>query len=282
MLPDFTSVTVRALSFVLLLQAAGAAFFAFVFGTHLLLSRAAIVRLSCLSALFGVVFVIVHLLLEAGRMTGEFSGVLDWSMQRIVWSSSTAASHALQALGLLSIALAVARRSLVAVVGAVLALCGFLLTGHTSTSALRVLVAPALFVHLIVIAFWFGSLAPLWLLSKRESAATAQIVLQKFSTLATWGVPFIFIAGAILATSIVGGVPSLDEPYGAIVWTKILSFAVLMCFAAWNKWRLVPAFARNEERAGELLRRSIAIECALIIGVIALTAVMTAFYSPGE
>jgi putative copper resistance protein D len=282
MWPDLVSVSIRALSFVLLLQAAGAAFFICVFSAQTLRSRVAMVRLSRVSAAFGAVFVMTHLLLEAARMTGEFSGLVDPSMQRVVWTSSTAASHIVQTLGLLLIALTVSRRPLIAGVGALLSLAGFLLTGHTSAGASRAWLAPTLLVHLLVIAFWFGSLAPLWLISKRESAAVAQAVLQRFSTLATWSVPLIFVAGAVLALSIVGGIPSLDEPYDAIVWMKVSTFVVLMCFAAWNKWRLVPAFALNQQHADESLRRSIAIEYALIIGVIALTAVMTAFYSPGE
>jgi putative copper export protein len=69
--------------------------------------------------------------------------------------------------------------------------------------------------------------------------------------------------------------------YGSLILVKIAVFIVLMVLAAWNRWHAVPAIAASDSAAaGVRLRRMIAIEYLLIVGVLATTAVLTTFYSP--
>ena len=244
MSPDLLSVIIRSAGFVLLFQAAGAALFIALFTSRLVASVGIIRRLAIGSAWAGVVFVGVHLWLDAARMSGEFAGMLDPSMLRLALNSSSASAQAMQMAGLLVIASgSVSTRygKVFSVLGALLAVSGFILTGHTSVHPWRVVLAPLLMLHLLIVAFWFGSLLPLWIVSRREPIALAATVLEKFSRLATWLVPLIALAGLIMAGVIARGVPPLAEPYGALLLTKLVAFAALMGFAALNKWRLVPA-----------------------------------------
>jgi putative copper resistance protein D len=243
MSPDTLSVAVRSLGFVLLFQATGAALFAAVFAAQLTVTRAAIRRLGGVAAVAGLVVIAAHLALEAPRMTGDFSGLTDLALQRVAWTTSNAAAHAMQALGLLLVAASMAGRGnagmqgggLRGVVGVAIAIGGFLLTGHTSTHA-------------------------------------ARIVL----------VPLIAVAGIAMALLLAAGVPSLHEPYGALLLVKLGGFAVLMALAACNKWRWMPALEAGAAAPRAALQRSIIAEFVLIAGVLAVTAVMTTFYSPGE
>jgi putative copper resistance protein D len=61
---------------------------------------------------------------------------------------------------------------------------------------------------------------------------------------------------------------------------KVAGFAVLMGFAALNKWRFGPALSRGDARATAAFRRSLAAEYVLIAAVLSVTAVLTSFYSP--
>ena len=290
MSPDTLSVAVRSLSFVLLFQAAGAALFAAVFAAQLTATRAAIRRLAGRVAVAGLVVITAHLALEATRMSGDFSGLQDLALQRAAWTTSNAAAHAVQALGLLLVAASMAGRGdagmrgggLSGVVGAVIAVGGFLLTGHTSTHAARIALAPLLALHLLVVAFWSGALLPLRLVVRREPLQAATAVLREFSALATWLVPLIAVAGLAMALLLAAGVPSLHEPYGELLLVKLGGFAVLMVLAACNKWRWTPALATGAAAPRAALRRSMIAEFVLIAGVLAVTAVMTTFYSPGE
>jgi putative copper resistance protein D len=51
-------------------------------------------------------------------------------------------------------------------------------------------------------------------------------------------------------------------------------------WAAFKKWRLTPALAAGTSGAAARLRRSIALEYALLLLVLTLTAALTTFYSP--
>lgn len=135
--------------------------------------------------------------------------------------------------------------------------------------------APLLLLHLLVVAFWFGSLLPLWIVSKREPLAVTASVLNRFSRLATWLVPLIALAGLIMAGLIARGVPPLIEPYGALLLTKLVAFAALMGLAALNKWRLVPTIEATPVQSLSALRCSMLAEICLIVGVLAVTATMT-------
>jgi putative copper resistance protein D len=284
MLPDTLSVVVRALSFVTLFQAAGAAIFIAAFGRELTHSLADIRRAARLAALAGLVLVLAHYSLEAARMAGEMSGATDASLQAIVLHSTSGAMVAVRALGLLLIAVGLRRKgdwsTIPGVIGATLAVTSFALLGHTSVHSSRWVLAPMLIVHLLAVAFWFGALLPLYFVSKREMPLVAAKVIDAFSLVAVWVVPGILIAGLVMALLLIPRLGVLREPYGELLIAKLVGFAVLMGFAATNKWRFGPAIARGEARAAQLLRRSVAAEYVLISAVLAITAVMTSFFSP--
>ncbi len=287
---DLLSVTVRAAAFVCLFQAAGVSFFLARFGTLVVGSRVSIARLGCATALGGALLIVLHQSLEAARMAGEFAGMADAGLQRLAWLSTGGLAHILQAVGLLLAAAGLRgahrlfghRSTAVALSGAFLALLAFLLTGHTSTHSWRLLLAPLLGAHLLIIAFWFGALAPLYLVLVREPLAVATWVLQAFSALAVWLVPFILIVGLGLALIMVPGMEVLRRPYGQLLAAKVAAFALLMGLAMLNRSHLIPALsdAQRSEGAVRALCRSLAAEFGLLAAVLAATAVLTTFYSP--
>ena len=284
MLPDLLSIALRILSFTCLLQAAGAAVFLTAFGRQLAITAPAIRRIGGISAIAGAVFVLLHYGLEAGRMAGALVGIFDSSLQQLVLESSNAPTAAIRILGLFLIALGMRRegdfRIACALIGATLAASSFILTGHTSVHAERWILAPLLGIHLLVIAFWFGALAPLYLISLREPPAQAAKIIEAFSAVASWLVPVILFAGVLMAVMLIPELAVLGEPYGALLLAKVFGFAALMGLAAANKWRLGPAIASGGAQAARRLRRSIGTEYVLIVAVIAITAIMTSLFSP--
>jgi copper resistance protein D len=285
MSPDIVSVAIRAIGFVFVLQAAGAAIFVALFNKHIDATADFIHKLTLLASLLGVVFVMMHQTLIAARMTGEFNGVMDLSMQRLAWLSSDGASHAMQVFGLLLVAVETRHRTkfgLLSMIGVLCIASAFTLIGHTSVHPLHYILAVLLVIHLFIVAFWFGALLPLWMVTKREPMSAATVVLNRFSSIATYSVPLIAVAGIVMTVLIAGGIPSLAEPYGALIFAKAAGFTMLMGLAALNKWRLVPTFANNLMQSQKALRRSIAAEFTLIIVVLSVTAVMTTFFSPNE
>ncbi|TLY64734.1 MAG: hypothetical protein E6K52_01045 [Gammaproteobacteria bacterium] len=281
---DVLSAILRALSFVLLFQAAGVAIFVALFGRRLASSRGAVRRLGQAAALAAMVLVAGHYALEAARMTGELSGMWDSSLQGIVWHSPSRAALICRLSGLLLITIgfqgASPRWTIVAVAGAVLAALAFTLTGHTSVNVHRGALATLLMLHLMVVAFWFGALWPLIVASLRETPARASEIIERFTAVATWLVAVILLAGIVMAVLLLPSVSALSEPYGKLLIAKVVGFAVLMGLAAANKWRLGPALVHGSVQTGRWFRRSVAAEYVLIAAVLTITAVMTSFFSP--
>jgi putative copper resistance protein D len=308
-LSDILSVVARAVSFVLVFQAAGAVFFAAAFGPALTISLTGIRKLTRATALAAICAVAAHYVLESARMAGDMSGILDGSLQAQVWNSSSGAAFAVRILGLLLIfagartapgrlaasrffagaapsrPFAVGRFSArgftsVGVAGAMLVAVSFTLTGHTSTNPRRWLLAPLLLAHLLIVAFWFGALWPLCLVTLRESQERVARVITVFSAAAVWLVPLILVAGVAMAALLLPNIAALTQPYGELLIVKVGLFAVLLCFGAFNKWRFGPAIGRGDPLAAQRFRRVTLSEFGLIAAVLSVTAVMTSIFSP--
>jgi putative copper export protein len=281
---DVLSVSLRALSFILLFQAAGTAIFVALFGHRLASSRGAVLRLGQGAAIAAMLLAAAHYAVEAARMAGEMSGMWDPTLQGMMWHSPNRAALICRLAGLLLIAVALRgggpRSTLAAAGGAVLATGAFTLTGHTSVNAHRGALTALLMLHLLVVAFWFGALWPLYLASVRETPARASDIIERFTAVATWLVPVILLAGIVMAVLLLPNISALSEPYGQLLIAKAVGFAVLMGLAAANKWRLGPALVHGPVQSGQWFRRSVAAEYVLIAAVLTITAVMTSFFSP--
>lgn len=285
MLADILSVLLRSLSFVGMLQGAGAALFLAIFQRQLSVASLGSIRaLARYAALSGAVLVLAQGALEAARMAGELPGVLDLSLQELVLTSSLGVTIALRVVGLLLIGSTVRADNplslTVSVIGAALVAFSFAITGHTAVHAQRWLLAPLLMTHVLIVAFWFGALVPLHLASQRESLPVAASLVAAFSRIAGLLVPGIFIAGAGLALVLIPRWGVLLAPYGELLIVKVVGFAALMALAAANKWRFGPAMERGDSSAAPRFRRALAAEIVLIAAVLAVTATMTTWFSP--
>jgi putative copper resistance protein D len=309
-MPDILSALLRAVSFVLQLQAAGAVFFAAGFGPALTVSLAGVRKLARVTAIVALFTVAAHYILEAARMAGDLSGMLDSSLQNMAWASNFGGAFTVRELGLLLIiagmqpvsAKSTASRfftssagspvaffvkwlsargfTIVGVTGAALVAVSFTLMGHTSVNSRRGLLAPLLLTHLLIVAFWFGALWPLCLVTLRESWERVARVVAVFSAAAFWLVPLILVAGVAIAALLLPDIAALRQPYGELLIVKSALFAVLLGCAAVNKWRLGPALGRGDLQAGRTFRRVVITEYVIMVIVLSVTAVMTTFFSP--
>ena len=282
MSPDFLSVIVRAGASIALLQAVGVVVFLWQFEAGLGPSRAGVRRLGIGAALLAVPLLALQLLLDAARMTGDFAGMFDGEMLLLALGSGSGPAYALQLAGLALVVQGLRRVEFprAALAGAAAVLAAFVLTGHTAVHELRWLLAPLLALHIAIVAFWFGALAPLFMMIAREPAHVACAVLQRYSRLAGILVPLIPVVGMTMAFVLLPDLAALRRPYGVLLGLKLLGFATLMVLAALNRWRWVPALAAGAAPARTALRRSLVGEYLLIVAVLLATAVLTTFYSP--
>src|SRR5512140_551745 len=92
--PDALSVAPRAVSFALLLNAAGIPLFIAAFGHLVPNSLSDVKQLGSRLAVGALVFVAAHQVLEAAGMAGEMSGITDPAMQKMALLSPTGATFA--------------------------------------------------------------------------------------------------------------------------------------------------------------------------------------------
>jgi copper resistance protein D len=280
------SVLVRALSFVAMFQAAGAAVFLTLFGNRLPLAAVPIARLARIATVLAIALVLAHYSLEAARLAGDFSGLFDIRMQQLAWQSAPGTAVCFRVSGLLLVMAGLGsagRRfasGILCILGALVLVAGFTTLGHTVDHPHRPLLATLLAVHLASVTFWFGALWPLRQAVRLETPGTAAAVLERFSQIAIWMVPGLLLAGGTLALLLVPGFSVFGQAYGQLLLAKIIGFSVLLGFGALNKLRLTPALRQNVSSAVPRLQRSLAIEYAIVCAVLAITAVMTGLYSP--
>ena len=285
MTADLVSALVRALSFIALFQAAGVVMFFAIFGRDLGEARQPIRQLGRAAAIASIVLVLGHLSLEAARMAGALSGAFDVSLQLLVLDSPMSIAAALRIAGAVAILTALTRtgadnagRMYIGLAGTLLIIAGFLFVGHTAIHPDRAWLAALLSLHLAVVAFWFGALMPLVMITRHEHGTRAIQISERFSRIATWWVPGILVAGLLLTLTLVDRWAVFREGYGQLLLVKLAGFMALMILAALNKWRYVPGIDQPATRVA--FQRSVKAEYALICVVLTATAIMTTFYSP--
>jgi putative copper export protein len=281
---DAVVISLRAVSFVALFQAAGAALFLAWYEPRLGQSPAQRLRnVARLAALVALVAAVVGYVLTPARMAGDFAGTFDPALESLLLRSNAGTAQIVRVVGLAILLLSLDRFSNInkwgACVGAALALLSFALMGHTAIHPQRWLLAPLLLIHIVVASVWLGALAGLHAAAREQGAASGPLVA-RFSRHATYAVPAIFVCGAVMSALFIRSLDELATAYGAMVLGKSVAFAALMALAARNKWAFGPRLLAGDAGAVPALQRTIKAEWALIAVVLAATAVMTSLYAP--
>ena len=217
-------------------------------------------------------------------MTGSFGDVFDLSLQVFLLESSAGPARIQRIAGLILILFGLRATSeldyRVMLLGVAVTLGSFALMGHTTTHAARLVLAPLLLLHVAIIAFWFGSLLPLIHVTEAEEVSVSSVLLRRFSSLATWSVPLILIAGAATWYLLIPGFTGFPTPYSKMILGKVTGFSLLIALATLNKWRYVPGVRSGDAASLIALRRSIAQEWSIMAVIFIVTALLTGLFSP--
>ncbi len=276
------AVLLRAAYHAFSLGAAGLGFFSLLFGARLRVEDAGRLRRwrvlgAGLGLLAGLATTTAHV-----TMLAENGTPIDPEAWRVMVASHAGAAYGVAGTGLLLLSLSGLRGGtrLATAVGGLLICASYLLMGHSTQLTPRLPVAALLFVHLVLVAFWLGSL-PALVLVLRGAPCAADLV-QRWSRMAMVAVPVLGVAGLALAWSVLGGPRSLvASPYGLALLAKLAGVVLLIGFAAWNRYRLTPALFAAPEDAAPRLARSITAEAVVALVVLYTAAEMTSTSPPG-
>jgi copper transport protein len=248
------SVANRAVHLIALLIAVGGALYAFAVAGAPRQTMMWAASIAALTAILGVGI--------EGALVLE-TGLLDPEAWRFGATTTRGVAAAVAVVGLAGIALGAN------VLGALVALASFALSGHAVTAPPQAVAIPSLLIHVAIAAFWVGSLVPL--------RGAAQKDVARFSSIAIWLVPALFLAGLMLATLQVQRLPALVETgYGIALSIKVAFATALVCVAAYNRFKLMPRLPG----AMSPLRTSIAVEIGLAMAILGATAALTQLVPP--
>lgn len=161
-------------------------------------------------------------------------------------------------------------------------------TGHAASTLGELanlhLAADAL--HLVAAASWIGGLVPLVLLLaavRRDddlaaSASLAGEATRRFSTLGIVSVTTLVATGLVNSWILVGSLHALwSTEYGQILMLKLAVFALMLAFAAVNRFSLTPRLAvasGRERQAIRQLTRNSVVEIALGFSILAIVGML--------
>jgi putative copper export protein len=289
---DALVLLLRALSFVAVLWAAGAA--AFLLWLRGDASDATLARIRHLAravAIAALCLAVAHFVLTPGRMGGDVGRSFDPSLESLLLRSHDGIANIVRVVGLaltfVCLDRATRANEIGAGVGAALTLLSFALTGHTSIHAARFALAPLLLAHLAVAAVWLGALWPLRWIVLAEPVARAAPLLERCARAFARAVPVLAVCGIVLAAVLVGSWRGLASVYGAFVLGKTLAFAALVGLTAFGTQRAASGLRaeRGADTSGDgrgvsRFGRAAAREWVLLAAIAAGTAVMTSVAAP--
>jgi len=240
-----------------------------------------------------ILAVVVNFFVQVGHFAESgLAGMFDLAYANVLWSSATGKSVMIRllALGTLLLSLTLLMQpkvsksenaafvlTAIAFLGA-LALAGsFALSGHTSelASVVRMLLS----IHVLIALIWIGSLLPLWQACQILEINALQRLMHQFGLLAMGIVIALLICGVLVAYQLLGSLTELiTTNYGRILLIKVAAVSMMLGFAAFHRWRLVPKLTHT--RTVKRLERSILLESLVGLGVLIITVLMTTLTGP--
>ncbi|MEO1020187.1 MAG: CopD family protein [Pseudomonadota bacterium] len=167
------------------------------------------------------------------------------------------------------------------IVGAILVFVGAGLGGHTHGLDTPGISPILVSVHVAIAAFWVTAPFVLW---PRAANTDLEVVndTDRFSRVAVWCVPLLFLSGIWLAFRLVGSFDILiGETYGRLLLLKLLLACCALAIGAFNKFRVTQMMKSRVDQARVILKRALALDYVLFAGILLAVSAATTLTGPG-
>lgn len=247
--------------------------------------RKPFIHYSLFFAVVGLIAALSHFFVRVGAVLEEgVAGMFEPDMVSIMWESSVGDALLLRVIGfalfLMAVLLHFYTRSvfkeLIALVGVSLVAFSFASSGHGAEQSQ--LFQWLLALHILLTAWWMGSLYPLWLICRRAEYMDVNLILEKFGRLAVGAVFVLLSCGVFLSYQLTGWNALYDSEYGILLLSKVVLVIVLLTLAAFHKLYLVPQLLDTKD--SRLLAKSIMVETLIGVALFGVTVVMTTLVGP--
>ena len=236
------------------------------------------VKLLQKSAVVGIAASVGSLLSIAGSMGGDVSSAFKIEFLKLVFGMKSGWALMLALVGFFILIVfdrnAKQIRLVMCLIGSLMILSSFTIYGHSTTAGF--LSQLLLFIHLIAIAYWLGSLLPFRWMCLSNDRENLTLIALKFGRLAITYISTLLITGFGFAYILLGDLSALiSTDYGNVLLAKITSVLILLSFGALNKFRFVPSIERGSTAGIRRLRIAINAEIFLAITILVISSVLT-------
>ena len=213
----------------------------------------------------------------AGGLAGAFSpDTFGW-----IWPANRLQVYAfIGGSGLLLLS-SLVRLNLLMLLAACIIAAGFGLAGHTQGLEVPGLAPWLVIGHVLIAGFWIAAPITLWPKATQEVDVTLGN-MERFSLIALWCVPLLFVSGGWLLVRLTGSPGALfSTPYGQTLLLKLVLASAALAIGAWNKFR-VTKLVRAAPTIGVIrLKRSLGADIFLFVAILLSIAAATTLTGPG-
>lgn len=290
---EISTLVTRWLLYFALAAAIGGASSLYLLKAHKAL-QGTLLKYALFAALLAIFSALGHFFVRVGAVLEEgVSGMFVPEIVSIIWQSAVGDALVFRVLGLLILFSALVfigykRASattwyepslsvlLLGILGILIAAISHTQAGHSVSQSK--FFQSVLILHLVLNAWWIGSIYPLWLASHKLRPDEAHAVLERFGHLAVGAVLSLFVAGLYLSYQLTGWNNLFTDSYSALLITKLILVILMLGLAALHKFILVPRILSSQD--ARHLKKSLLLEKCLGLGVFAITSVLTTLVGP--
>ena len=230
------------------------------------------------SSVSGIIVSIIYFFSIAGNLGGEFLSIFDTELLLIAIDIPPSKAAIFSFLGFtilyFSLTIQIFNHFLIKFLSGGIILSSFIIVGHAAKSG--ALSQMLIYIHLVCISYWVGSLLPLRNLCMSGSKHELFNVAEKFGKLAVLYISILLIAGISFSYILLERISLLfTSTYGNILLAKILFVTGLLAFGAFNKYRVTPILLIDFHMSSKRLFSSINIEIILACSIFFLTSLLT-------
>lgn len=282
---DIAAVFAKAVTYAATFGAAGAVFFK-LYCARLLREeqRGLLRRLIAIQVGIAAAAGVLRILLLAGSMSGEMSGMFDSAFTGMILRAGEGRASGVRIVGLALMLFALSRKPAFrgpAILGAVAASTSFAWVGHVHGLVPNTAPSLLMCLHLLCAAFWLGALSPLLIITTGAHAPQIAAAAARFGKLALRVVALLIAAGASLLFMLIGSAAQFwSSDYGRMMIIKLLAVAALLGLAARNKLILTPRLLQGDARAVLEFRRCLLAEMGVGAVILLVTAAFTTLTGP--
>ncbi|MDG2475336.1 MAG: CopD family protein [Paracoccaceae bacterium] len=236
------------------------------------------VQLSRKSALIGIITSVLLIFSVAGNLGGDFVSVIDILMLQLAIQSKSGISYLTVFAGFIIMLLAhkmkAKAQKKTLLIGSVTVLFSFTLAGHAQLSG--VFTQLLLILHLLGIAFWLGALLPFRWICLQSDVSNLSSLAHRFGVIAMVYVGLLLITGITYAYTLLGKLSHIfTTSYGNALLVKIVLVISLLCLAAFNKFKAVPALEKNPLQGLKQFKSSVQFEIVLALFILSASSLLT-------